>query len=126
MDALAIVSFFGFLLSAYAFIVERRYERDRKYRAACDLSRIISCTKAFSSRYGKLLGISNSIIGIGYYLMLSIFLVLDQKEFLIYLIFPAFFASLFLAYLSFIKMKNFCLVCTAIYLVNTALFILVL
>lgn len=46
-----LVCLLGILLSVYAFHVEREKSRDANYRAMCDLSNSISCSKVFGSRY---------------------------------------------------------------------------
>ena len=40
----------GILVSIYAYHVETSHERDPSYRALCDISESISCTKVFSTR----------------------------------------------------------------------------
>lgn len=47
---LVCLSAVGFLLSLYTSYVEVRAEQDRSYRAMCDISERISCTKVFTSR----------------------------------------------------------------------------
>lgn len=43
----------GILISLYAFHVEREKTRDANYRAMCDLSSSISCSKVFTSRWER-------------------------------------------------------------------------
>lgn len=45
-----LVCLLGILLSIYAFHVEREKARDASYKALCDVSSSISCSKVFSSR----------------------------------------------------------------------------
>lgn len=45
-----LVCLLGILLSLYAFHVEREKARDSSYKAMCDVSSSISCSKVFSSR----------------------------------------------------------------------------
>lgn len=45
-----LVCLLGILLSLYAFHVEREKARDPSYKAMCDVSSSISCSKVFSSR----------------------------------------------------------------------------
>ncbi|XP_061658818.1 vitamin K epoxide reductase complex subunit 1-like protein 1 isoform X2 [Syngnathoides biaculeatus] len=45
-----LVCLLGILLSVYAFHVEREKARDPTYKALCDVSSSISCSKVFSSR----------------------------------------------------------------------------
>lgn len=46
-----LVCLLGIMLSLYAFHVERENAKDSNYRALCDLSNSISCSKVFTSRY---------------------------------------------------------------------------
>ncbi|XP_056140397.1 vitamin K epoxide reductase complex subunit 1-like protein 1 isoform X2 [Lampris incognitus] len=45
-----LVCLLGVVLSLYAFHVEREKARDSNYRALCDVSKSVSCSKVFSSR----------------------------------------------------------------------------
>lgn len=45
-----LVCLLGILLSLYAFHVEREKAQDPSYKALCDVSSSISCSKVFSSR----------------------------------------------------------------------------
>ena len=47
----AICCVLGILISIYAYHVETAHEKDATFRALCDISKGISCTKVFSSRY---------------------------------------------------------------------------
>ncbi len=114
----------GIILSIYAFVTEYKLKHKRSYKPVCDISKEVSCSKAFLSKYGKLGGISNSLVGIFYYLV--IFLFANDSYYLFLLTFAGLISSILLAYLSFVKLKIFCLVCNAIYIVNLILFILAL
>lgn len=41
----------GISASLYAFYVETKKEADSDYKAACDISESVSCSKVFTSRY---------------------------------------------------------------------------
>lgn len=115
------IAFIGLLLSIYAYVVESR-AKQKGYKPICDINDRMSCTKAFTSGYGKMIGVSNSLIGICFYLLI---IVLSQTQFnrIIFIMATlSLVGTLYLAYISYIKMRNFCIVCTAIYLVNLALF----
>lgn len=45
----------GLLLSVYSLYVEHSKSADPTYEAMCDLSARITCSKVFTSEYGKLL-----------------------------------------------------------------------
>lgn len=48
--ATAIVCSIGVALSAYAFYVETRAESEPTFKAMCDISQHMSCTKVFKSK----------------------------------------------------------------------------
>jgi vitamin-K-epoxide reductase (warfarin-sensitive) len=120
---LTILSLLGALISFYAFLVERASRKNKNHKALCDLSKNISCTRAFSSRCGKIFKISNSLGGMIFYILILISLYTDQTQIIFYLSVLALIGSIYLAYISYIKMKNFCLVCTAIYIINLLIFL---
>ncbi|AJF61727.1 TPA: hypothetical protein HA239_01460 [Candidatus Woesearchaeota archaeon] len=115
------LSLLGLLLSVYALYVKER-SKDKKYRPLCDISRNISCTKAFSSRYYNRFLVPNPVIG-GIYYTAIIALSFTYPWFVFYASIPALLFSVYLAYVSYAKQKNFCLVCSSIYLINILLFI---
>ena len=114
----------GFLLSLYAFFVERKAEKEKKYKPFCDLNETVSCTKAFTSDYGKFLGLSTALWGVFFYIGLVLLTFLHNPLYLMIAVCISIPMTLYLAYASYIKLKTFCLVCTSVYLVNIALVIL--
>ena len=120
MDVL-IISLIGFFLSVYAYSVEKR-SKSRGYKAACDINSKISCTKNFNSKYGRLFGISNSLIGMIFYCFVIVLMYI-KPEAILYLASLSVFGSLYLAYLQFFKVRSFCIVCISVYLVNILLLI---
>ena len=123
MNYVFIIALFGLIVSIYAVYVEYKHKKNKRYRAMCDIRKNISCTKAFSSKYGRLAGVSNSIIGVMFYALILLLNYLGFVKEIIYLSFFAFLGTLYLVYVSYFKLKNFCLVCTAIYVINTFLLI---
>ncbi|HLC52357.1 MAG TPA: vitamin K epoxide reductase family protein [Candidatus Nanoarchaeia archaeon] len=114
----------GLLLSIYAFYVKIKVKIDKTYRPLCDLKKNISCTKAFSSKYGSIAKLPNPLYGILFYLTISGLWFFELKRVIEILSTMAFAITIYLAYLSYFKQKNFCLVCNGIYVVNTFLFFL--
>ncbi|NWH42419.1 VKORL protein, partial [Chloropsis hardwickii] len=53
----------GAALSVYALHVEHQAALDPSYRAACDLGPSVSCTRVFSSRWGRGLGLVEPVLG---------------------------------------------------------------
>jgi len=123
--SLIILAIIGIVLSIYALYVERKAKADMKYKAICDLSDRMSCSAAFRSDYGKIFfGIPNSAIGIAAYLVLLILALANLNQYIFYLSIIAVLATIYLAYALFIKLKNICLVCIGIYIINVLFLIL--
>lgn len=121
-NIIRIVAVIGFLLSFYFLYIEKKASKSKKYKAICDISDKMSCTKAFSSRYGSLFGLSNSVLGLGFYLVIFL-LTFYNITYIFYLSILSIIISIYLAYVLYFKLKNFCLICNAIYLVNILLLI---
>ena len=118
-----ILAFLGFFISIYATYVKFKHKNNKSYRAMCDFRDNISCTKALSSKYGKLIGMNNRIVGILFFSLILILNIFNSTKIIVYLSMLIFIVTLYLAYLSYFKLKNFCLVCTAIYIINFLLLI---
>ena len=117
-----IAAILGFVLSGYALVVRRKVTTDPTHRPLCDISASVSCSKAFASRYGVTIGVPNPVAGMLYYpLVLAIFQL--KPACLIYLAVPALIVTLYLAVVSYLIQRNFCLVCSAIYVVNLVIII---
>jgi vitamin-K-epoxide reductase (warfarin-sensitive) len=121
MIGLKIVLFVGILLSLYAIYVERKASKNAEYKAVCDISENMSCGKAFTSEYGKTFGISNSILGLLFYIFVLVLVYLNYLNYVMYLGILSMFLTLYLAYVSYFRLKNLCLVCTGVYIVNILL-----
>lgn len=121
--AIYIIAAVGFLLSAYSLFVANKVKKNANYKSVCDLSNRASCTATFKSDYGKLFGIENGYWGILFYLLLIGLLALNLTTLLLIATVFGVLYSLRLGYILFFKMKNFCLICTSIHVVNFALLI---
>ena len=114
-----VLVFIGLVLSVYASWVVLHL-RVKSYVPVCDFSSSMSCSKAFSSSSGKLLGVSNAFVGVLYYVFLFVLLIFS---------FPIFFftaiALLLSLYLSIVlyQERNACVICILIYVVNVLLFV---
>ena len=115
---LVILAFIGLLFSGYAYLVKWKWQSNKKYKPWCDISDKVSCTKAFSSTYGFILGISNSLYGIFFYALIAFLAFQDKVVDVFILSLVAVCLSAYLSYLSYVKVRNVCVVCTAIYLLN--------
>ena len=118
-----ILGLIGFLLSIYTFYIERKKEKNVNYKAKCDISDRVSCTKAFESKWGKTFGVSNSIYGIIFYTLVFILAFFNLDKLVFYLSLISFLISIYLIYILYLKVKSFCIVCNLIYVVNILLLI---
>lgn len=128
---------FGFVLSIYALHVELSRERNPEYRAMCDLGESVSCSKVFTSRWGRGFGLvqffvskdsplnqPNSVLGIIFYtLQLGLGLSLSKKAavFLVFSSWVSVAGSLYLASILAFVLGDFCMVCVSTYIINFAL-----
>ncbi|XP_031699796.1 vitamin K epoxide reductase complex subunit 1 [Anarrhichthys ocellatus] len=128
---------FGLFLSVYALHVELSRERDPEYRAMCDLGESVSCSKVFTSRWGRGFGLvqffvakdshlnqPNSVLGLIFYtLQMGLGLSLSKKAamFLVFASWVSVAGSLYLASILAFVLGDFCLVCVSTYIVNFAL-----
>ncbi len=124
MIYIQILAFLGLLLSVYSLYVEKKLEAQKSYSPVCDISKEVSCSAAFTSEYSKTFGITNSILGIAFYTLILVLSVTSYASLILYLAITGILASIRLAYISYFKIKNFCLVCTGIYIVSLLLLIL--
>eukprot|EP00092_Neocalanus_flemingeri_P005472 GFUD01005902.1.p1 GENE.GFUD01005902.1~~GFUD01005902.1.p1 ORF type:complete len:187 (-),score=36.61 GFUD01005902.1:207-767(-) len=133
------LSITGLLLSLYALHVETQASKDPDYVALCDISQSMSCSKVFSSPYGRGFGLvglllgethptnqPNSVYGIIFYstMMLAAFMtnkVVSTIQFYLSLVSVA--GSLYLAYILYFILQEMCPVCVSTYVVNILLFI---
>lgn len=118
-----ILSVVGFLVSSYAYYIEHEAKTHKGYKAICDLTESMSCAKAFTSSFGNIGGISNSLGGIVFYVLLFILSYTSYASYIRWLAVASIIGSVFLAYISYFKLKNFCIICTTIYFVNIALLV---
>ncbi|XP_068439674.1 vitamin K epoxide reductase complex subunit 1 [Clinocottus analis] len=127
----------GLFLSVYALHVELSRERNPDYRALCDLGESVSCSKVFTSRWGRGFGLvqffaakdsplnqPNSVLGIIFYsLQMGLGLSLSKRAAML-LVFSSWVSvagSLYLASILAFVLGDFCMVCVSTYIVNFAL-----
>lgn len=131
---LALFSLVGLLISIYGYYVEVKAESDHDYKAMCDISETISCTKVFSTPYGKGFGIvakllgedsplnvPNGVFGLAFYSTL-LFTAFSKSSFVtkiqLGLAVLSNSLSIYLAYLLYFVIQNLCVVCVSLYAVN--------
>ncbi|XP_072312157.1 vitamin K epoxide reductase complex subunit 1 [Eucyclogobius newberryi] len=127
----------GFILSIYALHVELSRESNPDYRAMCDLGQYVSCSKVFTSRWGRGFGLvqifvgqdsplnqPNSVLGIIFYtLQLGLGLSLSQRAAVVLVLasWVSVAGSLYLASILLFVLGDFCMVCVSTYAINFAL-----
>lgn len=116
--ALRAVLFLGLMFSLYSFYIERKISSSKNYAPVCDINKNVSCSKAFTSSYGHLFGVSNSLMGIGFYLAALFLTFTSFASLVFYMAAISMLMTIYLAYISFFVQKNYCLVCTSIYVIN--------
>ncbi len=123
MIVITLLSFAGLIISAYAYFIEQKLKKDVQYKPVCDLSEGMSCTKPIMSKYAKLFGISNALLGIIFYALLLLFAFLGFKNLLFFASIVAVIGSIVFASILYFKIKTFCLLCSSIYVINILLLI---
>ena len=118
-----ILAVLGFLLSWYALHIEKKTAQDANYKPVCDINENMACSVVISSKYGKVAGISNSIGGLFFYALVFTLGFFNLSQIILYLAIASVLGSLYLAYVQYIKLKNLCLVCNGIYIINILLVI---
>lgn len=116
----------GLLVSAYGMRVERKVKRDPSYTPLCNVGGKVMCSPALTSKYSHLLGISNSALGMMFYPAVAVLAILGLETLVLLAVIAAAIGSLVLAYLLVTRIKEICLVCSSIYVINLALLVIVL
>ncbi|KAE8625005.1 hypothetical protein XENTR_v10006128 [Xenopus tropicalis] len=143
----------GIVLSIYAFHVEREKERDPGYKAICDFNEWVHCSTVLSSRYwahrlcwappvrwgrgfgmlgsifGKdsLLNQPNSVFGLVFYLLQMLLGMTVSAVAALVLMTSSIVSvvgSVYLAYILYFVLKDFCVICVTTYLLNFILLII--
>ncbi len=112
----------GLGISMYALWVKQKIRHSNNYRPICDIRDNISCTKALGSRYSATAGVPNPAMGILYYIVIIV-LTYCEPDLLLFPATAAVLFSLYLAYISYVVQRNFCLVCSATYAVNIGILV---
>lgn len=126
ISALIVVALIGLCISLYTYFVERKIKTDMSYKPVCDISDRVSCTKPMQSPYANMFLISNALVGVSYYLLVITLTSLHAFNVLSITATIACLFSLFLAYILYVKVQSFCILCTSIYVVNFLILGLVL
>jgi len=118
-----LLGFLGLWVSLYARLVEKRTQK-AGYKPFCDISDSVSCSRMMESPYSKLFGISLSLTGIAFYLVIMTLAALNSLTLLQYFSFTALLISVVLAYLMYFKINVICPLCVSLYIINFLIFVL--
>ena len=121
MTIVIIIATIGLAISVYGITVERTLKHDAQYKPACDISDTISCSRAFQSPYGKMLGISNIWASALYYCAILTLTILNMTTFTLILSTGGVCVSAIFAYILYFKIGSACPICISLYLVNITL-----
>lgn len=110
---------FAVLVCIYGLYVEYKVHKNPDYVAMCDFSEGVNCSKVMSSEWSTLIfGIPNPVFGLVYYFGLFLLLGYIPTAALHFFCVVSVIFSALLAYVLATILKDFCLVCFAIYVVN--------
>ena len=126
ITSIIIVAIIGFCIALYTFLLEKKVEKDPTFKPVCDISDKISCTKPMKSQYANLFYVSNTIIAMIFYSIVAALAFFHASYFLLGVIIAGCIISCVLAYLLYFKIQSLCLLCTAMYIVNLILLVLIL
>jgi len=108
----------GLAISAYTYVIEQKVKAEPTYKATCDLSDRVSCTKVIRSPYATMFYFSNSFLGLIFYTALAVLAYWGALQLVFVAAIGACCMSLVLAYILYAKIKTFCILCTSLYVVN--------
>ncbi|KAE8625006.1 hypothetical protein XENTR_v10006128 [Xenopus tropicalis] len=119
----------GIVLSIYAFHVEREKERDPGYKAICDFNEWGRGFGMLGSIFGKdsLLNQPNSVFGLVFYLLQMLLGMTVSAVAALVLMTSSIVSvvgSVYLAYILYFVLKDFCVICVTTYLLNFILLII--
>lgn len=118
-----LLAIIGILLSLYALWVEKNINENENYKSVCDINELISCTKPIKSDYAKFLGIPYGLFGLFFYLLIAFLAVFNITSIIFYLSCLAVIVSFILAYILYMKIGTFCIICSLLYCINLALLV---
>ena len=121
---LYLVASLGILSSLYAWYIHFRHLRNPEYESICDINEEVNCTKVVTGKYGTIFSIPNSIWGFLYY---SLILMLSYHNLLLpifWLSILSVLGSIYLGYILYFKLRQMCILCTLVYVLNVAMFVI--
>lgn len=122
MIVVVFLAILGFLISTYTFHVERRLKATPSFKPFCDISDHVSCTKPMQSQYANIFFVSNATAGIVFYLIILGLAMLSFSKLVFWGACVSVLMSIGLAYILYMKVRSFCILCSSLYLINILLF----
>lgn len=118
LTILLILAVIGIAVSAYGYITEQKVKKDASFKAACDISDRVSCTKVMLSPYANMFFFSTFGIALVYYALIGVFAYFNLVNIIFIASIGSCLVSCFLAYLLIFKIKSLCVLCTSLYVIN--------
>lgn len=143
MDSDLVISLFGLFglcVSLFAIYVEYKKTKNNNYVSVCDINNRVNCSKVLTSKYSRLtkllfglpdnhvMNIPNTYYGVLFYLAVFVYPLplLTYIPFREILFFCAsvgsMILSLFLAFILYYVLDDFCIVCVTTYFINLVIF----
>jgi len=132
--ATVLLCIIGIAVCIYALMVEYHKEENPEYSAMCDISEAMSCTRVLTSKWGKGFGLLGYILGDDHVLNLRnpyfgiVFYILQlilsdikaswSAKVQLTMAIMANCGSVWLAYILYFVLEDFCIVCVSMYVVN--------
>lgn len=126
MILIASLAIVAFGICFYSYTIERKLKIIPTYKPFCDISDAASCVKPLQSKYATIVGISNSLVGMLFYGLVFILALLHAVKLLFVAVVGGALVSCGLAYIVYFKIRTFCLLCTALYIINFSMLIIMI
>ncbi|RUS89762.1 hypothetical protein EGW08_002465 [Elysia chlorotica] len=130
----------GMCISVFAMYIEILKEKNPNYVALCDINSYITCSRVLTSRYSKgfglvekifsktsLLNQPNSVYGMAFYTFMATLAVSSSSSSAVVQTIAGIVANLgsvYLGYILFFILQDFCVVCVSLYVVNFFLLVI--
>jgi uncharacterized membrane protein/protein-disulfide isomerase len=130
---LVVAALAGLAFAAASTWIHYRILHDPFYSSVCDVNATVSCTQAYTSRFGSFAGVPIALLGVLYFAFILGLIALCQRsatarQNLLGYVFVAstigLAGVLYLAYASFVVLQTVCLLCVGTYAAVVALFLI--
>ena len=140
INYISIVGIIGLMICFYAIYVEKKTKLDKNYSPFCNISNNMKCSVVLESKYSRMMklifdlkkdnifNLPNTYYGVLFYIAIIIyplypFNLIPFREALLFAI--SVFSILLcflLAFILYFKLRNCCIICIAIYIVNIVIY----